>query len=108
MPEARRHFDIPIGLFGDFIRVAFVRDGKQITFFVVQYFARIGGNEHQVLRFDTAHDFAHCDILDWEGATIRKVPVREGIDYATAMNEVIADLKANWERYRADFLRRRP
>jgi len=108
MPETRKHFDIPIGQFGDFLRVVFTRDGKRITHFVVQYFARIDDKEREVMRFDTAHDFAHHDLLAWDGSTIRKLPMREGIDYATAMREAIDDLKTNWERYRADFLRRRP
>src|SRR5215216_945578 len=95
MPETRKHFDIPLGLFGDFIRVAFVRDGKTIAFFAVQYFARIDAVEREVMRYDTAHDFSHCDLLDWNGATIRKVPMREGIDNATAMNEAIQGIKTN-------------
>ena len=30
------------------------------------------------------------------------------VDYNTALTEAIADVTANWERYRADFTRRRP
>jgi hypothetical protein len=29
-------------------------------------------------------------------------------DYRAAMTEAIRELKANWERYRSEFLRRRP
>src|SRR5262249_14417900 len=108
MPESLKHFEIPVGFPGDFLRVVIVRDGKRIVHFVVQYFARIDGEDREVIRFDTAHDFAHRDLIAWDGSTIRKTSMRDGIDYATAMKEAIEDLKTNWERHRTDFQRRRP
>jgi hypothetical protein len=86
----------------------FIRDGKHLTHFVEQYFALIDGEEREVMRFDTAHDFAHRDLLAGDGSTILKTPMRPDIDHATAMTDAIEDLRDNWERYRADFLRRRP
>jgi hypothetical protein len=37
--------------------------------------------ERGVVRYDTAHGFAHRDILDPDGQTVRWEPMRE-VDYA--------------------------
>jgi hypothetical protein len=107
MPERTEQFEVPINDLGDFVRVVIRRDGKAIRHFVVQYEALIDEEERPVVRYDTAHGFAHRDIVGWDRGTVHWDRMRD-VDYNTALTEAIEDLTANWERYRADFLRRRP
>lgn len=107
MPQVRQEFESDIGTKGDIVRVALVRDGKRVVAFVVQYEAWLDETHRPVVRFDTAHGFAHRDILDWQGQTIRWERMPD-VNYATALTRAIADIKEEWERYRTDFLRRRP
>ena len=104
-----KRFTIPLNALGDFVRVEFAKDERrEIVRFVAQYEARIDGQEQPVVRYDGAHGFAHRDLLAWDGSTIEKTPMRTGISYAEALTEAIDDLKADWPRYRADYLERRP
>jgi hypothetical protein len=59
------------------------------------------------VRYD-CHLGPHRDTLDWNGETISKQWMSTGISYDRALQDAIHDLKENWERYRDDFLRRRP
>ena len=75
--------------------------------FTVQYEAVIDGKTYPVVRYDCAHGFAHRDVLDHEGRNVDKWPVG-GLSYKEALQYAIADLRANWRQYRADFERRMP
>jgi hypothetical protein len=75
--------------------------------FTVQYETEVNDELKPVVRYDTAHGFAHCDTLGWNGETIHWQPMHNRDTFAEAMTEAIADLTSNWERYRADFMRRR-
>ena len=71
--------------------------------FMVQYEVKIGGEWYPVVRYDTAHGFAHQDVLHWRGpAERRELP---GGDYNLALSYAEEDLRRNWESYRARFLR---
>jgi hypothetical protein len=102
-----RDYHIPLGPSGDSIRVRIAREGKPVLDFTVQYEAYIDGEHRPVVRFD-CHLGPHRDTLDWDGETIAKQRMAAGISYDQALNDAIADIEANWERYRSDFLRRRP
>jgi hypothetical protein len=107
MPERTERFEIPINSLGDFVFVFIEREGKVVKAFAVQYKALIEGNERPIVRYDTAHGFAHRDFSGWDERTVHWDRMRDA-DYATLLTEAIDDLTTNWERYRADFLRRRP
>jgi hypothetical protein len=89
------------------MRVWFTTEGWPVLDFTVQYEAYIEGQHRPVVRYD-CHNGPHRDLLDWAGNTIDKRFMRTGIIYNQALNEAIADIVTNWERYRDDFLRRRP
>mgnify|MGYP001596431586 CR=1 FL=1 len=81
-----------------------VRIGNKIISFVVQIEFNVDGKWHPVVRYDTAHGFAHRDLLRPHGK-LEKTPLflhtyNEALDFAEA------DLKNNWqiyvERYRKE------
>lgn len=108
MPEVEKEIPILLSHLGDMLRIRFVRDGKSIIRFTVQYESQFEGSLHSVVRYDTAHGSPHRDILDWDGSTQHSNPAAAYSDYADAMDQAIADIETNWERYRFEFLRRRP
>lgn len=75
----------------------------RILRFRIQYEARIGGNWHAIVRYDTAHGRPHKDILRPDGSQ-RKVEF-----YGYSGEEVLTlgerDIKVNWQRYRAEYER---
>lgn len=105
-PRERDHF-IPLGQVGDTIRVWIVTDGHDVQDFTVQYEPYIEGEHRPVVRYD-CHMGPHRDLLDWDGETIDKRPMPQGVTYNQALDDALADIEDHWERYRDDFLRRRP
>lgn len=86
------------------LRVRIVTEpGRGVVEFLVQYETRIDGRFRPVVRYDTAHGDAHRDLLDAQGRNLEKhwLP---GWDYGQALQHAIADLRANWPRYRHNFL----
>jgi len=71
----------------------------RIRHFCVQLEVRENGVWLPVVRYDTAHGFAHRDILDRSGKNIEKTPLF-GMDYNDALTFAESDLKANWEFYK--------
>lgn len=106
--EAKR-FTILLNARGDFIRAEFAKnERREIDRFVAPHEARIEEQERPVVRYDGAHGFAHRDLLASDGSAIEKTPMPAGLSDAQARTEAVADLKANWPRYRTDYLERRP
>jgi len=66
------------------------------TFFISKWVA--------VVRYDTAHGFAHKDVLRPNGRAI-KIRLAK-TDYNESMTFAVEDLKTNWPRYKFDFLKR--
>ena len=84
-------------------RVRHVRVQGRIVEFMVQYEIKIGGEWHPVVRYDTAHGFAHQDILHWRRpAEKRDLP---GRDYNLTLSFAEDDLRRNWNAYRERFMR---
>ena len=106
MPE--KHWELVLNELGDRLWVQFVTERGQVVRYVIRGEAMIEGHVVQVVRGDSAHGRGHYDLLGRSGETIRKVWVREGLDLGDAFTETLADLGANWELYRAAFLRREP
>lgn len=82
-----------------------VTERGRVTDFAVQYEANIGGVWYNVVRYDGAHGYAHRDVLDAQGRTVRKEPLN--LPYAEAVQYAREDIEENWPRYRREFLRRR-
>ena len=81
------------------------RVGKRIVSFAVQLEVRHPrqGMWLGVVRYDTAHGFAHRDLLRPDGSAI-KTPLGLG-DWNVALTVATDDLKANWRWYREQFLK---
>ncbi len=92
----------------DSIRVEFTTEGGQVVAFVAQYETVIDEERKPVVRYDSAHGKGHCDVLDWNGHTIRKDWLDQGDDFAASLTFAIDQLETTWARHLADFLRRRP
>jgi hypothetical protein len=92
----------------DRLRVRFRVENGKVVRFSVQYEAVIDGTVYPVVRYDTAHDGAHRDTLDWNGHEIAKNWIAGPDQYAKVLTAAIGDLAANWRRYRDEFERRRP
>jgi hypothetical protein len=72
-----------------------------IVRFCVQYEAQIGGRWQPIVRYDTAHGHPHKDVLHPDGS-------QEKVEYyGYSREEVLTlgerDIKAHWQRYRAEY-----
>jgi hypothetical protein len=65
---------------------------------VVQLECRFNDEWRPVVRYDTAHNFVHRDVLYPSGKTEKtEIPIQ---DYNEALTFAIRDLTDNWEKYR--------
>ena len=79
------------------------RRRNEIFEFVVQLEILIHGQWRPVIRYDTAHGFAHCDILHPSG---KKEKVRmPSIDYKEALTYADEDLSQNWHFYQQRYMK---
>lgn len=85
-------------------RQVVVLDGGEITAFVVQYETLITGEWRPVVRYDTAHGFAHKDVLLPSGETEKKIVVSYGYNEAFTSAEI--DIKLNWQQYKEEYLKK--
>ena len=79
------------------------RTKRQVIEFRVQLEVNLRGKWKPVIRYDTAHGFAHRDIFHVDGRT-EKTPFPVS-DYNTALTFAELDLRTNWELYRERFLK---
>jgi hypothetical protein len=80
------------------LRVRFDLGRGEIHSFVVQLECLSKGKWTPVVRYDTAHGFAHRDKMYPGRITEKsKIPVR---NYNDGLNFAINDLEANWREYR--------
>lgn len=87
----------------DHVRVRIVTErGRGVVSFAVQYEITIGGRTAPVVRYDSAHGQPHRDVLDPLGHTISKDWLPHW-DMGEALDHALADLRANWRDYRAEF-----
>lgn len=78
-----------------------VKERGKVVFFRVQYETKVRDKWYPVVRYDTAHGFAHRDLLSFEGDVV-KTPLFNQ-DYNDALAFAEHDLKANWEYYKKRF-----
>ena len=79
-----------------------IQDRGKIIFFRIQYETKINDLWYAVVRYDTAHGFAHRDLLNIRGE-LMKTPLFNQ-DYNDALTFAENDLKSNWEYYKKRFL----
>ena len=78
-----------------------IRAGTRIVSFSVQLETLDSGEWWPVVRYDTAHGFAHRDLMDKQGL-VQKTPLFN-MDYNDALTFAENDLKANWAHYEVLF-----
>ncbi len=85
------------------LRVRFTLDQGVVEKFVVQLEARYNDHWLAIIRYDTVHGFAHCDIMHpYDPATKERMITR---DYNEALTFAMQDLTENWQLYRRRYER---
>ncbi|MBS1257199.1 MAG: hypothetical protein MAG551_00237 [Candidatus Scalindua arabica] len=79
-----------------------IKEKGKIVYFRIQYETKINEIWYPVVRYDTAHGFAHRDLLSKKG-DVTKTPLFNQ-DYNDALTFAESDLKSNWEYYKRRFL----
>ncbi|MBI5841116.1 MAG: hypothetical protein HZB19_13550 [Chloroflexi bacterium] len=80
------------------LRVYFDLERGEVTSFVVQLECLFGDEWKPVVRYDTAHGFAHRDTIHPRKKTEKtEISVR---NYKEGLNFAINDLETNWREYR--------
>ena len=85
------------------LRVVIVTERGKVKRFTVQLETLIGERWTPVARYDTAHEFAHLDVLHPK-RTQDKVRLQES-DFNRALAIAFADLLANAESYISQYLK---
>lgn len=85
----------------DRLRVNALKNKGEILKFVVQYEALFSGDWKPIIRYDTAHGFAHKDIIKPDGKIIKQPLFFETYNLAFTYSTI--DLKTNWKQYRDNF-----
>jgi hypothetical protein len=83
------------------LRVSFDIEHGQVQRFVVQLEGLFDDAWQAVVRYDTAHGFAHCDVLHPYDDT-QKISL-ETNDYNEALTYAQVDLANHWRDYRARY-----
>jgi hypothetical protein len=79
-----------------------LEDGR-VTRFTIQYETTLAGERAAVVRYDTAHGYAHRDRLDRQGRVIAKDELGRGLSLSDALALAERDVRQNWRRYRRNF-----
>jgi len=87
----------------DEILVHLEREGSSVVEFSVQYRARIQGEWRAIVRFDTAHGYAHKDVSHPDGS--QETQDLRLDDYGVALTRALSDVKTRWEFYRERYER---
>ncbi len=104
MESQRRREDFVMALTqDDEILVHLEREGGPVIEFSVQYRARIQGEWWPIVRFDTAHGYAHKDISRPDGS--QETQDLKLDDYGVALTHALRDVKMRWEFYRKRYER---
>lgn len=93
--EFHRHLNVDNSL-----RVSFELERGRVLKFTVQLECRFGDSDKwgPVVRYDTAHGFAHCDRLHPYEETAKTEMATK--DFNEALTFAIDDLADNWNEYR--------
>lgn len=100
MSNKKTEYVIRIG-HSDRYRHLHISEKGKIIYFRIQYETKVDDTWHPVVRYDTAHGFAHRDILNIRG-DIKKTPLFNQ-NYNDALTFAENDLKSNWQYYKKRF-----
>ncbi len=75
-----------------------MRIGARVVEFAIQYEVRLEDDWVPVVRYDTAHGFAHRDLFSEKGDVVKTPLGTKDLNQALTFAE--SDLKANWQWYR--------
>lgn len=78
-------------------------EGGKVLSFAVVLFAFHGGDWIDISRYDTAHGYAHRDVLGFKEGLRGKLPMPT-LSFNQAFRYAIRDFEENAENYFADFL----
>lgn len=84
-------------------RVRFVKQRGKIIEFVAQLECLLQDEWHVVVRYDTVHNFAHCDVLHPDGSQEKTALPFDSLN--EAMTFALSDLEAHWRVYRERYER---
>lgn len=73
----------------------------KVTAFVVQLEVFVNNQWREVIRYDSAHGFAHVDCYYLNG---RKIKKKLDLDLSEALTLADEDIKENWKAYQRAFL----
>jgi len=76
-------------------------EGGTVTGFTVQLESQVGDSWQPILRYDTAHGFAHCDRYHKDGA-VTKTALNLAFGEARTFAEL--DMRRHWKEYIRMFL----
>ena len=79
-------------------------DKGKVIGFVVQYEVLISDEWKPVVRYDTAHGFAHKDLINPDGSKEKIFLGATDLDEALSLAD--KDGNENWERYKDRYFRR--
>lgn len=97
-----RHLDTDVRY-----RVTFTSDRGRINAFVVQLEVAIGGHWRPVIRYDTAHGFAHRDRYEPDG-TVHQHELLLVSDFNQALTLAMRTIRQHWEEFTQPFREQAP
>ena len=85
------------------VRVQHFIDKRRVVRFLVQLELEVEPDDWRpIIRYDTVHDFPHCDRYRLDRTVERHRPLN--MDFNDALTYAIDDVTENWRKYRAAFL----
>ena len=93
---------MPLGLDGR-RRVRHAKVRGKVTEFIVQYEIFVDGQWRPVVRYDTAHGYAHRDLLHADGRKEKTTLMFKDLNLCLTYAE--NDLRLHWSTYRDQYLK---
>lgn len=87
----------------EWLRLRVETERGRVIGFLVQYETTVAGQRTPVIRYDSAHGFAHRDVLGRRGEFVEKQALASHLSFREALDLGVRDIRANWRRYRREF-----
>lgn len=97
----KRIYRYPLSLEDELVVEIEIEKSKVVDF-KVMYNTMIEGKEHQVVRYDCSHGYAHKDILYQEP---KRKEVLPNIEYDKLLDIAKGDITENWEEYKKKYIK---